>query len=180
MNTNEIIAWSLAAAAVAFVVLCIFLISLLKTAQRSLLSARSAVDEVKQTIEGLQGEIRQLAETINEVTTDVKGKLQATNPLFDAVQDVGLMLREVTGTAREASRNLTHAVRRQAAALDGGAPPLKWVRWISLGTRVLSGLRRGWNEHGNAERQTAERRQPELESFRVQEPRENEIEHLRH
>jgi uncharacterized protein YoxC len=175
LNTNAIIAWSLAAAAVAFVILCIFLISLLKTAQRSLVSARSAVDEVRETIEGLQGEVRKLAETINEVTTDVKGKLKATNPLFDAVQDVGLMLRDVTGTAREASRNLTHAVRRQAAAIDTGATPVKWIRWISLGTRVLSGLRTGWKEHG-----TAEQRQPEFDSFRAPEPKQDVFEQLRH
>jgi uncharacterized protein YoxC len=146
LNNSGIIAWSLAAAAAAFVVLCIFLIGLLKSAQRSLASARSAIGEVKDTIEGLQGEVNKLAETINDVTTDVKGKLQATNPLFDAIQDVGVMLKEVTGTARETSLNLSHAVRRQAAAIESGTTPANWIRWVVLGTRVVEGLRKGWKE----------------------------------
>jgi uncharacterized protein YoxC len=143
LDNNEIMAWSVAVAALAFVVLCGFLISLLRTAQRSLITAQSALQEVKQTIEGLQGEVQKLAGSVNEVASNVKGKLQSTDPLFDAVQDVGIMLSEVTGTAREAAKTLTNSIRKQAAASERGYETPNWLRWAALGSRLAASFRNG-------------------------------------
>lgn len=146
MDSNDIIAWSVAVAALAFAFLCIYLIKTLREAQRSLASAKSAVDEVKQTIDGLQGEIKRLTHTVTDITADVRGKLQATNPLFDAVKDVGLMLRDVTGSARDASHSFASALRRQASAIDSGETKLGWLKWAGLGMRIVNGIRSNWKE----------------------------------
>jgi uncharacterized protein YoxC len=146
LENNDIVTWSAAIAAVAFVVLCGFLISLLKTAQRSLVTARSAMQEVKETVEGLQEEVKKLAESVNVVADDIKGKLQSTDPLFDAVQDVGIMLSEVTGTAREATKSFTHSIKKQAASIEAGSASPSWLQWAALGSRVVMGVQKGWKQ----------------------------------
>jgi uncharacterized protein YoxC len=147
LENNDIITVCIAIAVIAFVVLCVFLISLLKTAQRSLVTAQSAMQEVKETVEGLQGEVKKLAESVNEVADDVRGKLQSVDPLFDAVQDVGLLLSEVTGTAREVTKNLTFSIRKHATSIEPGSISPSWLQWAALGSRVLIGLRKGWKQN---------------------------------
>lgn len=147
MNHNDVIAWSVAVIAVSFVVLCFFLIRLLRTTQ-------STIGEVKETVEGLQGEVKRLTETVADVTAtvadvteDIRGKLASTNPLFDAVRDVGVMLSDATGAAREASKGLTKALRKQAASLESGKEvPPAWLKWGAVGARIAIGLRKGWQE----------------------------------
>lgn len=147
MDNNDIMTWSIAIAAVAFVVLCGFLISLLKTAQRSLVTAQSAMQEVKETVEGLQGEVKKLAESVNDVAEDIRGKLQSTDPLFDAVQDVGMLLSEVTGTAREATKGLAHSIRKQAASIEeSDVVTPSWLRWAKLGSRIALSIHKGWKQ----------------------------------
>lgn len=147
MDNNDVVTWSIAIAAVAFVVLCAFLISLLRTAQRSLITAQSAMQEVKETVEGLQGEVKKLAETVNFVASDITGKLRRTDPLFEAVQDVGQILSQVTGTARVATHTISQAVRQKAAAMDTGAKGSpSWVKWAALGSRVAMGFKHGWKQ----------------------------------
>jgi uncharacterized protein YoxC len=150
LENNDIITVCVVIAVIAFVVLCVFLISLLKTAQRSLVTAQSAMQEVKETVEGLQGEVKKLAESVNEVADDVRGKLQSVDPLFDAVQDVGLLLSEVTGTAREVTKNLTFSIRKHAASIEPGSISPSWLQWAALGSRVLIGLRKGWKQNENS------------------------------
>jgi len=144
LDNNDIMTWSIAIAVVAFVVLCGVLISLLRTAQRSLVTARSAMQEVKETVEGLQGEVTKLAKSVNDVADDIRGKLQSTNPLFNAVQDVGVLLSEVTGTAREATQSLTHSIRKQAASMDGKDVTPSWLQWAVVGSRVINSIQKGW------------------------------------
>jgi len=144
MGNQDLLAWSAAVAALAFVVLCGFLISLLRTARQSLMTAESALKEVKETVEGLRGEVGRLAVSVNDVASDVKGKLRSTDPLFLAVRDVGTLLSEVTGTAREATRSLTNTIRKKAAASEerAGSVP-KWLEWAAIGSRIAVSLRKG-------------------------------------
>ncbi len=159
MENNDIMTWSVAIAAAAFVVLCGFLIALLKTAQSSLVTAQSAMQEVKETVEGLQGEVKKLAESVNVVADDIRGKLQSADPLFDAVQDVGVLLSEVTGTAREATKSFTHSIRKQAATLEGGKVNPSWLQWAALGSCVVMGIQKGWKQ---GERQSHSSRKEKL------------------
>ncbi|MFB9277691.1 DUF948 domain-containing protein [Cohnella cellulosilytica] len=144
MDSNELLAWSVAVAALAFIVMCGFIIALLRTARESLMTAQVALKEVTATVEGLRGEVGKLAVSVNDVAADVKHKLRSTDPLFHAVHDVGDMLSELTGTAREAAHSLTKTVRRQAAASEESAGPVpKWLRWAAIGSRVVSGILKG-------------------------------------
>jgi len=147
MDTNQIIAWSVAVAALAFVVLCGFLIALLRKAQSSLDTAQAAFREVKETVDGLQGEVRKLAGSVNDVASDVRGKLRSTDPLFQAVRDVGIILQEVTGTAREAAGNAARSLRKKSAspAGEGGGTPA-WLKWAAIGSRIVTGIRNNARE----------------------------------
>jgi uncharacterized protein YoxC len=146
MSNPLIIAISVALAAVAFVVLCGYLITFLKTAQGSLVTAQSAMQEVKETVEGLQGEVKKLAESVNDVADDVRGKLQSVDPLFDAVQDVGVLLSEVTGTAREATKSMGESLRRQAASIEKDKTMPNWLQWAAIGSKVYMGIRNSRKE----------------------------------
>ncbi|BBI35309.1 DUF948 domain-containing protein [Cohnella abietis] len=149
MENNDIMTWSVVIAVIAFVILCVFLISLLRTAQRSLVTAQSTMQEVKGTVEGLQGEVNKLAESINVVADDIKGKLQSTDPLFDAVEDVGLLIREVTGTAREATESFTLSMRKQAASKEDSKDPPSWLQWAVIGSQVFRSVEKGWKQQKN-------------------------------
>lgn len=144
MTNNDIMAWSVAAAAVAFIVLCGYLISLLKTAQRSLGTAQSAMQEVKETVQELQGEVGKLAASVNAAAEDVRGKLKSVDPLFDVVQDVGVALGEVTGAAREAAKGFAKSARRQASALAGDGPVPSWLSKTAFAARVVTAVRQQW------------------------------------
>jgi uncharacterized protein YoxC len=147
LDNNDIVTWSIAIAVVAFVVLCIFLIHLLRTAQRSLITAQGAMQEVKETVEGLQGEVKKLAESVNDVADDLRGKLRSVDPLFDAVQDVGVLISEVTGSARLATKSLSHSLRKKAASMEpGSGSSPSWLQWATVGSRLFMGFRKGWTQ----------------------------------
>ncbi|WP_256761198.1 DUF948 domain-containing protein [Cohnella sp. WQ 127256] len=146
MENNDIMTWSVAIVAVSFVILCGFLISLLKTAQRSMVTAQSAMQEVKETVENLGDEVKKLAESVNEVADDISGKLQSTDPLFEAVQDVGILLSEVTGTARKVTQNFGHSMSQQATAAEENEVTPAWLEWAVLGARVVRSIQKGWKQ----------------------------------
>lgn len=153
MDNNDIVTWCIAIAVVAFVVLCVFLIHLLRTAQRSLMTAQGAMQEVKETVEGLQGEVKKLAESVNDVADDLRGKLRSVDPIFDAVQDVGVLLSEVTGSARIATKSLTHSLRENAASIESGSRSSpSWLQWAAAGSRIFMGLRKGWTQHASSDK----------------------------
>ncbi|QTH40253.1 DUF948 domain-containing protein [Cohnella sp. LGH] len=146
MGNQEILAMSAAIAAVAFVFLCGFLIALLRTARQSLLAAESTLKEVKQTVEELRGEVGKLASSVNDAAFDVKGKLQSTDPFFAAIQDVGAILSDVTGTARKAARKWTDRFQKQAESAQEHAAestPPQWLKWAAIGSRLAIGLKKG-------------------------------------
>ncbi|MFD0674010.1 DUF948 domain-containing protein [Cohnella sp. GCM10027633] len=144
MTNEDIIAWSVAAVAVAFIVLCGYLIALLRAAQRSLGTAQSAMQEVKETVQDLQGEVGKLAASVNAAAEDVRGKLRSVDPLFDAVQDVGVVLGEVTGAAREAAKGLAMSARKQAASLSGDSPVPSWLRKTAFAARIATVVKEQW------------------------------------
>ncbi|XID95945.1 DUF948 domain-containing protein [Paenibacillaceae bacterium WGS1546] len=150
MANQDILAWSAALAAVAFVVLCGFTISLLLAAKRSLAVARSAMREAKETVESLQAEVKKLTDSVNEATNDVRDKLRSASPLFDAVQDVGILLSEMTGTAREAGKSIARAIRYQAAAMEGGTSFPSWLRLALAAAEIAMEARGGRRSDADA------------------------------
>ena len=169
MDSSQVIAWSAAVSAASFVVLCAFVIRALNKLGRSLQTAREAVHEMKATVEELQAEANRLATSVNEVAADVRDKLEAADPLFEAVRDVGEILSEATETAKIASTRWLRSVRRRAAAADSTgtrsategaarsanegeargadqdqAHGADWLRWVAAGARIAYGLRQGW------------------------------------
>jgi uncharacterized protein YoxC len=154
LENNDIVTGSIVVAVIAFVVLCVFLIQLLRAAQRSLITAQGAIREVKETVESLQGDVKKLATNVNQVADDLQGKLRSVDPLFDAVEDVGKLLTDVTGTARIATHHLTQSFFKQSASKENNEMKLpNWLHWAAIGTRVIAGARKGWIAQNQANKQ---------------------------
>lgn len=83
---------------------------------------------------------------MNDAAFDVKDKLQSTDPLFAAIQDVGAILSDVTGTARKAARKWTEKLQKQAESAEEHAAestPPQWLKWAAIGSRIAIGLKKG-------------------------------------
>ncbi|MGE7760355.1 DUF948 domain-containing protein [Peribacillus sp. NPDC097895] len=59
--------------------------------------------EVRNAVHGLTHESKQLIHSANQITADVKGKMENVDPLLESAQDVGEMIHNVTNSMKEAS-----------------------------------------------------------------------------
>lgn len=94
---------SVAIIAVAFAVLVVFLIKTLKTAQESLDNVSKTLKEVQGTIDELGYEVKQTVRHANEITVDVEHKMKQIDPVMVSVKNLGEVLAEVTGAAKQVS-----------------------------------------------------------------------------
>ena len=116
MTNHDMMTWSVVAAAIAFVGLCIYAIRVLMKVKHSLTSIESTAEEAKAAISVIRHEVMQISRSANEVSADVQDKLRAADPMFEAVREAGLTVRTVVGSVREAassfSRDLLHEAGR--------------------------------------------------------------------
>ena len=95
--------YSVAAIALAFIWLVVFLISTLQKVMVTLGEANKTLIDVRGAIQDLSSESKQLIHTANDITVDVKGKIKTVEPLFDSAQDVGEAIHSVTDTVKKAT-----------------------------------------------------------------------------
>lgn len=98
-----IIQYSVAASALAFIWLVVFLISTLQKGMVTIGEANQTLVEVRNAIHDLSGESKQLLQTANEITDDVKTKMKTVEPLLDSAQDVGEAIHSVTNSVKKAT-----------------------------------------------------------------------------
>lgn len=96
-----IIQYSVAAIALAFIWLVVFLISTLQKGMVTIGEANQTLVEVRNAIHDLSGESKQLLQTANEITDDVKTKIKTVEPLLDSAQDVGEAIHSVTDSVKK-------------------------------------------------------------------------------
>lgn len=146
MTNNDLMAWSVVAIAAAFIVLCGYLIALLRTARRSLGTAQAALQEVKSTVQELQGEVVKLGETVNAAAEDVRWKLASIDPLFGAVKQAGAALNEMTSVAREAAHGVAEKVRERFSSEGAKERHRSWIGKATDAVRVASLVGKAWME----------------------------------
>lgn len=95
-----IIEISVAIAVLAFVVLVIYLIGLMKSLQVTLGQVNMILSEGRQKIDGLNKEVKKLLEETNHITTDVRSKVDALNPIFKTVSNLGEIVESKTNTLK--------------------------------------------------------------------------------
>lgn len=98
-----IIQYSVAAIALALIWLVVFLISTLQKGMVTIGEANQTLVEVRNAINDLSGESKQLLQTANEITDDVKTKMKTVEPLLDSAQDVGEAIHSVTDSVKKAT-----------------------------------------------------------------------------
>ncbi|USB31634.1 DUF948 domain-containing protein [Paenibacillus sp. YPG26] len=87
---------SVAGAAVGFIALNVYLIKTLKKTMGTLGEVDKTLAEVRGTLGGLSEEAKHLIRNANKITADVKGKINAVDPLLETAHDVGEVIHQVT------------------------------------------------------------------------------------
>lgn len=98
-----IIQYSVAAIALAFIWLVVFLITTLQKGMTTLGEANQTLADVRNAIHDLSDESKQLLRTANDITVDIKSKIKAVDPLLESAQDVGEAIHVVTNTVKKAA-----------------------------------------------------------------------------
>ncbi|MGE7878770.1 DUF948 domain-containing protein [Peribacillus muralis] len=77
----------------------------LRKGMGTLEETNKTLEEVRNAVHGLTHESKQLIHSANQLTADVKGKMENVDPLLETAQDVGEMIHNVTHSMKEASLN---------------------------------------------------------------------------
>ncbi|MEB2627884.1 DUF948 domain-containing protein [Peribacillus frigoritolerans] len=75
----------------------------LRKGMGTLEETNKTLEEVRNAVHGLTQESKQLIHSANQITADVKGKMENVDPLLESAQDVGEMIHNVTNSMKEAS-----------------------------------------------------------------------------
>lgn len=101
---NLILQISAAVAAIAFVVLVVYLILALRQVTRTLTSVDTTLQEMKPRLEEVADESNRTLKEARELLADVRQKTEQTDALFQAVNNAGTSLRELSsGITRAAA-----------------------------------------------------------------------------
>ncbi|MFC5988272.1 DUF948 domain-containing protein [Marinicrinis lubricantis] len=102
--------WFIAAAAIAFIVLVIFLITLIQTAKSTMRQIQGTLDEMKQETNRVMGESEKLLQSAHQLTDEVKGKIASFDGIFSSARHVGEAVEQVTASFKQASAAISHKV----------------------------------------------------------------------
>ncbi|WP_335871130.1 DUF948 domain-containing protein [Bacillus sp. 2205SS5-2] len=94
------IEWSAAIAAGAFTILIIFLILTLRQVMTTLAETKKTLSDARTAVNGITDEAEGLIHTANQISVDVKEKMEAVDPLIESAHDVGDMIHNVTSSVK--------------------------------------------------------------------------------
>ncbi|MFD1020989.1 DUF948 domain-containing protein [Thalassobacillus hwangdonensis] len=94
------IEWSVGIAAVAFVFLVAFLILTLRKLMATLAETKETLYDARQSVNTITDEAEELMNEANKISVDVKGKMEAVDPLVESVRDMGEMLHSATSSMK--------------------------------------------------------------------------------
>ncbi|GGD09850.1 DUF948 domain-containing protein [Pontibacillus salipaludis] len=107
--------WSVAIGAIAFVVLVVYLVLTLRKVMTTLAETEETLSDVRKSVNGITEEAEELLNEANQISVDVKGKMEAVDPLIESAHDVGDMIHEVTSSMKRTAldKNDRKTVRTQ-------------------------------------------------------------------
>ncbi|MCP3765012.1 DUF948 domain-containing protein [Domibacillus sp. A3M-37] len=123
-----IIEFSVAAIAIAFILLVVFLIRLFQKGVVTLGETNRTLVEVRNAVHGLTQESSKLIHTANEVTVDAKHKMRTVDPLLESAQDVGEVLHNITNTVKQAANSRGNGVPPRATKTKTPSNPKRNIR----------------------------------------------------
>lgn len=105
-------------AAIAFVVLVIYLIKTLVSAKTSLDQATQTLADIQQTIDAVSTDVKEVVSTANEMTSNIHVQVKKLEPVVDSVENVGEALEEITSVLKSVSVGFTKGIRKAAKRFD--------------------------------------------------------------
>lgn len=94
---------SVAGIALALVVLIIFLIKALMTAERTMVKSAQALQEVQKKVDELSIDIRQFVKQAKDITSDLQLKMKQIDPILESVKNTGDLINEVSSITKQAT-----------------------------------------------------------------------------
>lgn len=150
-------------AAIAFAVLVVYIVLLLRQLTKTISEVTKTVDEANETIailrkdvDGLSVEAQGLLNKSNVLLDDVNGKVAKIDPLFTAIGDIGITVSDVNDSTRNLVLSITGTANEKADQMkahlvtDDTEAPLK---------RATSTQVSGMQKIGRTARAMAKRRQ---------------------
>ncbi|MBA2369524.1 MAG: DUF948 domain-containing protein [Candidatus Protochlamydia sp.] len=89
-----IIEISVAVIAVAFVFLVIYLIVLLKSLKSTMNQVNFLIFDARKQLDEMGGEAKKIIDHTNQISLDLKYKMETLNPLFQSVENIGEVLED--------------------------------------------------------------------------------------
>ncbi len=66
----------------------------------TLAETKETLSSVRTSVNGITDEAEELIHQANEISVDVKGKMEAVDPLIESAHDVGDMIHDVTSSIK--------------------------------------------------------------------------------
>lgn len=104
--------------ALAFVALVITVIVLAKGFQKTLVEVNQTLAEVRKELDGLGGKTSKVIEHTNQVSYDLKRKLESLDPIFNTLFNVGDFLEHKTFALRKEALASTHETLDETASQE--------------------------------------------------------------
>ncbi|WP_042459767.1 DUF948 domain-containing protein [Neobacillus dielmonensis] len=134
---------SAALAAIAFLILVIYLASTLKALRATLDSVSDTLKGLENQLEGVTSETALLLQKTNALADDLQQKSERLNTVVDAVKDVGTTVTRFNGTLQ----NITQTIDKQVEANKEKVSQI--VQW----SNVFLELKDKWQERRQAQKE---------------------------
>ena len=85
----------------------------------TLAETKETLSDVRKSVNGVTDEAEELIHTANQISDDVKGKMEAVDPLIESAHDVGDMIHDVTSSIK---RTALHKNSRKTIRSQEGKP----------------------------------------------------------
>ncbi|MCO6017263.1 MULTISPECIES: DUF948 domain-containing protein [Carnobacterium] len=110
-------------AAVAFAVLVLFIVmavmkitKIMEEISKTVKEANNSIEVITKDVDSLSIEVEGLLNKSNVLLDDVNGKLGMTDPLFQAIGDLGVTVSDLNQSSRNLAGHVTGATKKTAQA----------------------------------------------------------------
>lgn len=124
---------SISVAALAFVVLTVYIISLIQRVKTTLQNTEEALMDIRKQADRIVKDSEALIKSTHEMTDQLNQKLKSFDSLFHSVKNIGEAVNQTSTSFKEASAAVTQTMKsgvRETVHKRGGAivETLKWLQ----------------------------------------------------
>lgn len=123
--------------ALAFAILVVYVIKTLKSVQKSTEQINEGLIHMQKEIDLVSKETTELIRNTNKLTIDLQEKSKSLDSLFHSIDDVGIVVNQVTQSAKQVSSTLTGTLQRSVKNATVQRDKVDEVmKYISLGLSI--------------------------------------------